>query len=305
MRKSLSHIHSPRNLVIFETAARLGSFTKAAESLHMQQPSVSAAIKQLEEALGVQLFYRGHRKVDLTSAGERLFSGVTRGLNEIEASINAVRQIGQSTHVTLNASSAFSYYWMIPKMADLHARHPDVDLRLQSSDREPDLDAEGISLGIRLGNGNWADCHATLIAEEIIYPVASPQVMAAAYNLHGIADLLDKRLIHLEEPVRQRPSWAQWFSYHNVRHAEIQAGLRLNDYALVLQAAVSGEGFAFGWDHVVRNLVTRGLLEARKEWSWNTGNGFYVVWSKNRPLSAQAAKVRDWIVSVSDFPHGQ
>lgn len=304
MQNSLSHIHSPRNLVIFEAAARLGSFTKAAEALHMQQPSVSAAIKQLEDALGVQLFYRGHRKVDLTAAGERLFSGVSRGLNEISASITAVRQIGQSAHVTLNASSAFSYYWMIPKMADLHARHPEVDLRLQSSDREPDLDAEGISLGIRLGNGNWADCHAALIAEEIIYPVASPQIMAAAQKLFHVRDLLNERFIHLEEPVRQRPSWGQWFAYHNIRHPEIQAGLRLNDYALVLQAAVSGEGFAFGWDHVVRNLIDRGLLESRKEWAWRTGNGFYVVWSRNRPLSPQAAKVRDWIVSVSDFPDG-
>lgn len=303
MRNIWSQLQSPRNLIVFEAAARLGSFTKAAEALHMQQPSVSAAIKQLEEALGVQLFYRSHRKVDLTRAGERLFSGVSRGLKEIESSVSAVKQVAQGSHVTLNASSAFSYFWMIPKMADLHALHPKIDLRLQSSDREPDLDAEGISLGIRLGNGNWTDCHAALIAEEVIYPVASPQVDAGANTLRDVPDLLSERLIHLEEPIRKRPTWAQWFAHHGIGQAEIRTGLRLNDYALVLQAAVSGEGFAFGWDHVVRNLVARGLLVGRQDWAWKTGSGFYVVWSKNRNLSKEGEKVRDWIISVSDFPN--
>jgi DNA-binding transcriptional LysR family regulator len=302
MRNIWNYIHSPRNLVVFEAAARLGSFTRAAEALNMQQPSVSAAIKQLEDALGVKLFHREHRRVGLTAAGERLYSGTSRAFLELETSVTAVRQMGQSEHVTLNSSSAFSYYWMMPRMEDLRSRHPDIDLRLQSSDREPDLDAENISLGIRLGNGNWPGCHAALIAEEIIYPVASPKVMSAAKNLRSIPNLLNERLIHLEEPIRQRPTWTQWFAHHSIHNRDLRSGLRLNDYALVLQAAIADEGFAFGWDHVVRNLVERQMLVARKEWAWKTGNGFYLVWSRNKPLSTQATRVRDWMVSVSDNP---
>ena len=81
------------------------------------------------------------------------------------------------------------------------------------------------------------------------------------------------------------------------------AGLRLNDYALVLQAAMSGEGFAFGWDHIVRNLLERELLLARKDWAWNTGRGVYLVWARDKRLSAQAVDVRDWIIGASDFPN--
>jgi DNA-binding transcriptional LysR family regulator len=66
---------------------------------------------------------------------------------------------------------------------------------------------------------------------------------------------------------------------------------------------VSGEGFAFGWDHIVRNLLERGLLLARKDWAWNTGRGVYLVWTRDKPLSAQAVDVRDWIIGVSDFPN--
>ena len=305
MRKFWKQIHSPRNLIVFDAAARLGSFTKAGEELNMQQPSVSAAIRQLEEAMGVKLFIRGHRRVELTNAGNRLFSDVSRSLNDIEASVNAVRQMGRDEHITLSSSSAFSYYWMMPKLQNLHEIHPHIDLRLQTSDRDPDLDVENISLGIRLGNGNWPKLHVARIADEVIFPVASPRVMAAAANLKTVPNMLHERLIHLEEPIRERPTWSQWFAHHGIANRNVVAGLRLNDYALVLQAAISDEGFAFGWEHIVRNPIERQVLVGRKEWTWNTGNGIYLVWSRTRELTENAKRVRDWIISVSDYPDAE
>ncbi|MAZ22805.1 LysR substrate-binding domain-containing protein [Roseovarius sp.] len=296
----LSHLlQSPRALIIFEAAARLRSFTRAGEELHMQQPSVSAAIKGLEAGLGVQLFLRGHRQVDLTAAGARLYSDVTKALHDMENSISAVRQMGQQSHVTISTSSAFSYYWMMPRLHLLRARHPEIDLRMQNSDREPELASENLSLGIRLGDGNYPGYETAKIADEIIYPVASPRVMAAAKNLRSIPTLMSERLIHLEEPIRQRPNWSDWFAHHGIRDRDVSAGLRLNDYALVLQAAVSGEGFAFGWEHIVRNLLDRGMLAARREWSWRTGQGIYLLWSSHAPLSDHAIAVRDWIIDVA------
>ena len=292
---------SPRHLIVFEAAARLGSFTRAAQELNVQQPAVSAAIKQMETSLGVLLFHRSHRKVELTKAGERLFADVSIGLDHILSSARGIFQRSQNDHVTLSVSTAFAYYWMVPKLEELHIRHPEVDLRLQTSDREPDIDAEGISLAIRRGDGNWPGVHSALIAPEIIYPIASPQVMHASVNLKTVANLLHERLIHLEEPVRERPSWTQWFAYHGVKEREPKAGLRLNDYALVLQAAMAGEGIAFGWKHVTSRLIEKGLLVARPEWSWHTGKGFYLVWSRDTPLIPQAQQVRDWMISNSEM----
>jgi len=304
MRKFWKHVQSPRNLVIFESAARHGSFTKAATEMNMQQPSVSAAIRQLEDALNVKLFVRGHRSVTLTGAGIRLFSDVSKSLDDIESSVNAVRQMGRDEHVTLSSSSAFSYHWMMPRLQDLHEKHPTIDLRLQISDREPDLDFENISLGIRLGNGNWPQFNVVKLADEIIYPVASPRVMAAAKNLKSIPNLLHERLIHLEEPVRERPTWSQWFAHHGIHDRDVVSGLRLNDYALVLQAAISDEGFSFGWDHIVRPLIDRNLLVAKQDWAWTTGNGIYLVWSKRRTLTENAKRVRDWIIAAAGYEEG-
>lgn len=299
MRKTLKLISSPRNLFVFEAAARLGSFTLAADELGMQQPSVSASIKQLEASLAVRLFDRGHRQVALTNAGLRFYADVSQALRGIENAAEAVHNMGRSDYVTLNSSSAFSYYWMMPKLHTLRELHPDIDLRLQSSVREPDLDVENISIAIRLGDGDWPDCHAVKIADEVIFPVASPIVMQSAVNLRSVPNLLKERLIHLEEPIRMRPTWTQWFEHHGIRNVEISEGLRLNDYALVLQAAQTGEGFAFGWKHIVGDLIERQLLAAREEWSWQTGRGIYLVWSRSRSLSGNAMKVRDWILSFN------
>jgi len=297
MRNTLKLISSPRNLFIFEAAARLGSFTLASDELGMQQPSVSAAIKQLEGSLGVRLFDRGHRRISLTNAGLRFYADVSQALRGIESSAEAVSNMGRSEHVTLNSSSAFSHYWMMPKLHKLRELHPNIDLRLQSSEHEPDLDIENISIAVRLGDGVWPDCYAAKIADEIIFPVASPIYMHSARNLRSVPNLLHERLIHLEEPIRLRPTWKQWFEHHNISNVQISEGMRLNDYALVLQAAITGEGFAFGWEHIVRDLIDRNLLAAREQWAWNTGRGIYLVWSRSRPLSDNAVRVRDWILS--------
>jgi DNA-binding transcriptional LysR family regulator len=135
------------------------------------------------------------------------------------------------------------------------------------------------------------------IADEIIFPVASPVHMHSARNLRSVPNLLHERLIHLEEPIRLRPTWKQWFEHHKINNVQISEGMRLNDYALVLQAAITGEGFAFGWEHIVRDLIDRNLLAAREQWAWNTGRGIYLVWSQSRPLSDNAVRVRDWVLS--------
>jgi DNA-binding transcriptional LysR family regulator len=293
-------LSSPRHIMVFEASARHGSFTLAARELNVQQPAISAAIKQLEESLGVALFKRNHRQVSLTTAGQRLYKDTGGAFDQLMASAQAIRQDKRSEFVTLTASSAFNFYWMMPRLAELHAHHPNIDLRLQSSDREPDIDVENISLAVRRGDGNWPNCEAVLIASDEIYPVASPLVMAAAKNLRGLPSLMHQRLIHLEEPIRDRPSWQQWFANFDIKLDAGTGGLRLNDYALVLQAAMAGQGFAFGWKHLVDPLVASGVLASKPEWTWKTGLGLYLVWSQKKPLSKSATEARDWILQYRE-----
>ncbi len=291
---------SPRHLLVFESAARCRSFTKAGSELNVSQPAISTAIRQLEAALGVTLFHRQHRQITLTPAGEHLFRDVAAGFERILESARNLSAQGQRNYVTLSASTAFANYWMVPQLSAFHQAHPLIDLRLQTSDREPDIDGEGISLAIRRGNGNWAGCSSYLLAQEVIFPIAAPSVMQAAQPLKRLSELAMQPLIHLEEPIRERRGWAQYFAAFNIQIPTLTGGLRLNDYALVLQAAMAGEGFAFGWRHVTRALINADLLEAHSEWAWHTGMGFYLVWSNLRPLSEKAALTRDWLIEAAE-----
>ncbi|MEM6422042.1 MAG: LysR substrate-binding domain-containing protein, partial [Pseudomonadota bacterium] len=188
-------------------------------------------------------------------------------------------------------------YWMVPRLQDFHRRHPGIDLRLQTTDKELDLAQEGISLGVRRGTGHWPGYAAGLIAEERLFAVASPRWIAANPPVETAEALRAARLIHLEEPYRIRPSWGDWFAQLGLPYRDAGDGLRLNDYALVLQAAMAGEGIAMGYAHVTEHLIAQGLLARVGPWDWRTGQGFHVVWSDRSALSANAAAVRDWILA--------
>ncbi|TIV62611.1 MAG: LysR family transcriptional regulator, partial [Mesorhizobium sp.] len=105
------------------------------------------------------------------------------------------------------------------------------------------------------------------------------------------------RLIHLEEPYREAPNWDEWFSSAGTSLRNAERGLRINDYALVIQAVMEGQGIALGWRHLVERLVASGLLVPVTDHVMRTGIGFYVIWPKNRELSDNARKVRDWLVA--------
>lgn len=289
-------IHSPHHLFVFEVSARLLSFTRAAQELGVSQPAVSLAIRQLEQALGQTLFHRGHRQIKLTTIGERFYTEVSMGLGRILQTAEELKREKLPAQVTLSVSTAFANYWMMPRLSGLHTTHPEIDLRLQVVDKDIDLENDNVSLGIRRGSGQWVGYHCACIAVEEILAVASTSYL----ELHGlpssVEELINHQLIHLEEPYRPRPKWKDWFGSFGVEFIDHGEGLRLNDYALVIQAAMSGEGVAIGWRHIVDPLIERGLLAAVLPQSWLTGEKFYVIWSEKSTLSSQALHVRDWII---------
>ncbi|MEM9783028.1 MAG: LysR substrate-binding domain-containing protein [Pseudomonadota bacterium] len=297
----MRQIGSLHHLAVFEAAARHLSFTRAAEALNVSQPAVSQSVRQLERAVGVALFQRRHRKIALTDAGALLLHDVGEGFSRLEATLDHLGRLAVTRHVTLSVSTAFANHWMVPRLQAFHARHPGIDLRLQTTDKELDLAGEGIALGMRRGTGAWPGYAAGLIADEHVVAVASPGWVAR----HGVpADpqaLTSAALIHLEEPYRARPTWADWFAAAGLSWRDAGGGLRLNDYALVLQAAMAGEGVAMGYAHVIDRLLAQGLLVRLGPWSWATGLGHWLVWSDRTPLSENAEAVCSWMLAEASL----
>ena len=279
--QSLRHLlPSAGALIVFEAAGRLSSFTGAGRELGMTQAAVSYAVRSLERQLGVPLFQRRHRQVRLTEAGERFFADVSLGLSHIRKSAEDLRARAVGGHVTLSASTAFASFWMMPRLQQFRDELPGIDLRIQTADRDLDIVAEDIPLGIRGGEPkDWPS-------------------YAARFGLpETVSDLAHHRLIHLEEPFREAASWAEWFRSASMTGAIANPSLLINDYALVIQAVMEGQGIALGWRHLVERLVSAGLLVRVTTHSLKTGKGFFVVWPKHRELSDSARKVRDWLAA--------
>lgn len=289
---------SPGALIVFEAAGRHLSFTAAGRELGMSQAAVSYAVRGLESQLGVSLFARRHRRVALTEAGERFFADVTLGLTHIRKSAEELRALTSDAHVTLAASTAFASFWMMPRLQKLRDDLPGVDLRIQTSERDLDITAEGIPLAVRGGDpGDWPDYGTAPLATEEIYAVAAPRYIERHGMPATLEELAGHRLIHLEEPFRPAADWRDWFSSAGLKGKALTRGLVINDYALVIQATMEGEGIALGWRHLSERLVRAGLLVRVSDHSLTTGRDFYVVWQKARDLTEPARRVRDWLVA--------
>ncbi len=284
------------NFFAFEAAARHESFTLASEELGMTQSAVSQKVRALEEYFGRPLFVRAGRRVKLSRAGNELFRDVGFAFQTIEKSVDSLSANDRASPVTLSASTAFASWWMAPRLGQFQADCPDIDLRLQTSDRDVDIIEEGISLGIRCGNGRAEGCESTLLCAEVIFPVCSPGWLESHPAPIQPADLLRQRLIHLEEPIRPAATWEDWFDANAVPTTSPLSGLRINDYALVLQAALQGQGFALGWRHLVQPLLDRGLLCRPVAREMKTPMGFYIIQARIRPRDDPADRVRRWML---------
>jgi DNA-binding transcriptional LysR family regulator len=289
---------SASSLIVFEAAGRHQNFTRAANELAMTQAAVSYAIRGLEEQLGVPLFHRVHRAVQLTEAGEKFHADVSLGLSRIQKSAEEIRAKRRETNVTLAASTAFASMWMLPRLTKLREDLPEIDLRIQTSVRDLDLEEEPIPLAIRGGGDpvHWPRYHTALLAPEVICAVASPAFVEANGMPQRLADLLKHPLIHLEEPVRQAYSWQEWFASAGVSYPAKARRLTLNDYVLVIQAVLAGEGIALGWNHLIERQVRSGALVPVGNHVLKTDLAFYVVWPRSRELNLQARRVRDWLL---------
>ena len=298
MQSLRSLISSPSALFAFEAAARLGSFTAAGRELNVTQAAVSFAVKQFEESLGVGLFHRHHRRVELTEVGERLAHDVTIGLAHIRRSVEELKRRHGDHRVSLATSTGFAAYWMVPRLARFHVAQPDVELRMITTDKDVDLAAEGIDLGIYRGDGAWPDYDSWLLAPDRIYPVCSPHYRMAQMPA-DLAELSRLNLIHLDEPFRSRPGWSDWFTAMGHAWQDKGKGLRLNDYALVLQAAAhrildhvvpaKRDALALGRGRLIRPVADEHITE----------QGIFIVAPKSRRLSPASERVRDFLLSFA------
>lgn len=294
------------DLLSFEAAARLGSFSRAAEALEVSQPAVSLRIRQLERRLGTQLFVRKGRGVALTTDGLGLWREVKLGLDQVRGAVTTLqRRKSRRDSVTVAVSSAFASYWLLPRVRGFQDMNPSIELRVLTSDHPVDLVAEQIPLAVRHGDGNWAEYDTSPLFREIVFPVCAPLYLERQGPVRSIEHLVKHKLIDLHERRFRHLAWTDWLREIGVRSDRVANRLDFTDYALVVKAALAGDGIALGWQHLVGDLLLEGQLVAPTTQMVVTGDSYWLMAPRAMPATTAALRFRDWLIAEAQAAERQ
>lgn len=246
----------------FEAAARRLSFTEAATELNLTQSSVSRQIAGLERQIGKPLFVRRTRALALTAAGAQLQRAVRQALAMIDHGVDEIRGATGARRMTLTTYASFASLWLVPRLAAFQRRYPDIEIRIDASDRVLDLQAEDVDVAIRWLPAGLMPAGATLLIDDVVAPAVSPRLLQAT-PVRKLADLARWPLLDLDDgiPGAERLSWAAWFEFAGAGAVEPAAGRLVFSFVdQAVQAAVRGQGVALVRSPFLQDCVAGGDL---------------------------------------------
>lgn len=284
-------------LTAFEAAARLSSFTRAAEELGVTQAAVSRQIHALEEDFGFPLFNRLHRKVSLTAQGRSLAAAASSAFNMIAEAASELRRETSGDELTISATVAFSHFWLLPRISEFSRRHPETTLRIVSQDAMPTLNQGEVDVAIRFGDGNWTGGRAEKLFDDHVFPVCSPDFAKTIDPDMAPADLIRQPLISNEADDPMWIGWNAWLSSFGISNTGKLKGMRCSFYTEAIYATLNGQGIALGWDRLVSDLVEQKRLIRLGDASVVPNGAYYVVIPTNRTQSRALQHFMDWLLA--------
>jgi len=281
-------------LQAFECAARHGNFTLAATELNLTQSAVSRQIKALEEQLGLLLFERVRKRVVLSDAGRRLLPEVRRILHQSEEMVVRARASAQANStLALACLPTFASRWLMPRLPDFMRRHPGTVIDVASRVEPFDFEAEDFDLAIHFGQPVWAHATCTYLCSEIILPVASPSLIEAAAP-GGPEDLAGQPLLHLATRPKQ---WASWFEMNGLDGADAYRGNRFDQFAMIIEAAAAGMGFALLPLYLIESDLASGRLRIAFDRPMTTENSYYIVFPESKREHPLSQAFKAWLLT--------
>lgn len=283
-------------LRVFESSARHLSFTAAAAELGSSQPAISQQIKRLEQQLATRLFDRVYRGIVLTEAGELLLRYVQDGLHSLDTGLAAVAAGQQHEVLQVATDFALAAYWLMPRLQRFHRLHPEVDVSLITSARDLAALPAEIDVAIAFGDGRFKHGEAHLLFHEEAFPVCSPQLLKGRVLPLAPTALAEMPLLHLRPEMRSR--WFDWnglFRAFAIAETPSPGMLRFDNYTLLIQAAIAGQGVAIGWRHLVDELLDQGLLCRLCAGEVRSDFGYYVVLPERKRRQRLTQYFVDWL----------
>ncbi len=282
----------------FEASARHLNFSRAADELSVTPGAVSQQIRLLEDIVGGPLFMREARGLQLTDLGRGATPLLREGFERLMDASALLREPPRRKQVSISVAPGFASKWLMPRMDDFHAAHPEIELWV-SADMEPaDLSEGKIDLAVRYGPGDYPGHTVERLMTETVLPVCAPALMHGDHPIRDPADLLHHALLHdvSSDADPGRPDWAMWLKARKVRHPDPRRGSRFSQSSLLIEAAVAGRGVALAKRTLAQADLSAGRLMAPfPDGSQTVGFAYHIVTPRDRPASPSAIAFADWL----------
>jgi LysR family glycine cleavage system transcriptional activator len=291
MAKTNGRLPPLNALRAFEAAARHLSFKKAAEELHVTAGAVGHQVKLLEEHLGVALFRRLTRALELTTEAQAMLPKVREGLDALHAAVERVRDRGEMTGLTVISPPNFAARWLVPRLSRFTKAHPDIELHIASRQAMVDGHGNGNAIPaadqhedspvamVRFGTGHYPGARVEEVFSAVYVPVCSPGLLKGEHPLRTPDDLRHHTLIHDDTVIEEgaRPSWNDWLQSVGVTDIDATRGPHFSDAALALDAAIEGMGVTLAMKPLLRTEIEAKRLAVPFDITAPTSYAYYLV----------------------------
>lgn len=284
----------------FEAAARNLSFTKAAEELYITQSAVSRQIRALEDYLGIALFVRRPRSLELTEHGRVLQAAAGELLGRLQEVTDRLRADPSASQLTVTTTNGFASLWLIPRLRGFTVAHPDVDVRISATYSKLNLERSLIDVAIRYCREENAPAGGVRLFGGELFPVCSPALLEDPERpLRTLKDFAHHTLLFLDELQENRAwfDWQTWLAAHGLPDIKPAATVHFGSYDQMIQAALGGQGIAMGIAPLVQDLVRAGQLVIVGDKSKAIDHAYYIAGSSLTGGRPHVRAFIDWVVA--------
>ena len=297
MKKKLPPLNWLRS---FEATARHLNFTHAAGELNLTQAAISQQVKGLETQLGMMLFKRLPRGLELTDAGKAYLPVVHECIRRLTTATDEIFGQGKSRVLTLRCNLVFFTNWLAPRFHHFRARYPDIRIRFTSNIWAEEDNKES-DMEIRYGNGQWPGLEADRLTRDELFPVCSPKLAGGRLPPEKPEDLGNHTLLHV---IGYEEGWGYWLDQTGYTGIRCRDELQFDTLISALEMARQGEGIALGRSSLVTDLIARGELVSPFNLPVPTAEAFYLVRPEYRYTHPHAEIFRAWMIEEAGATQG-
>lgn len=291
-----------RALRTFEAAGRHLNFTRAANEVGLTPAAVSYQIKEIEDQLGIVLFTRSSRRIQLTPAGAVLLDATTDALDTLQRAVSRARRMTRgSANLRVSLSARFATNWLLPRLPRFNLAHPEIALAFDISDEIREFDTDDIDVAIRFGTGNYEHARSDRLFNTVIVPVCSPALLNSGPPLKTPRDLFHHTLCYVDWKTEGMvwPNWRMWMASAGIDNFDDSRCIGFSDSSYVVQAVI--ESGAVGLADL--DMIESDLAQGRLVRLFDIGVGvapeyaYHLVYPERNNQNSSIVALREWMLS--------